>query len=97
MVFLEVLGTVVAGPTATSPVAYHGKEEQIVMFDDEFSPPERYEVLVRFLIEADTPEDAEQDIKEIIEEGILATSEEEERNPKCEYDIESSEPAEVEI
>lgn len=49
---------------------------------------ERYEVVVRFTVEAPDPEEAETAVKDIIQEGILRLIDEEDREPIHDYDIE---------
>lgn len=61
---------------------------------------DRYKVSVEFTVEADTPEDAEQLVKELIQEGILLyASEQEEENGLIidSYDVIDSEPAEINL
>lgn len=68
------------------------------MFERDYDRRDRYVVYVEFIIEAETPEDAETEISNIIMEGILATdNDNESMGPKCEYDITDSQPAEVDV
>ncbi len=56
----------------------------------------QYEVLVKFVIRSESADDAADDLKEIIQEGILTYLNDNDReNIVCEYDIEDIEPAEV--
>lgn len=57
----------------------------------------RYKITVEFTVDAYSIDDAEADVKEIIQEGILALAQNEEDNGTIyDYDIVDSEPAEVE-
>jgi len=55
----------------------------------------RYEVVIRFTVEASDPEEAEAAINEIIQEGKLRLIYTEDKDKLHEYDIEEVEPAEI--
>lgn len=68
------------------------------LFDDPEAasvPQDRFTVIVEFTVKADSADDAEEDIKDIISKGILTLIDEEDREPIHAWDITSSEPAEV--
>jgi hypothetical protein len=77
--------------------------EEILMnlpdYKSNLGPPQlenRFKVVVEFIIESDSVDDAEVDVNDIIQEGILAlVGSDEEREPVYEYDIIEAEPAEV--
>jgi hypothetical protein len=56
---------------------------------------DRVSVTVTFIVRADSEDDAIADVKQIIDEGIVVLSDDEQREPVISYDITESEPTEV--
>lgn len=56
----------------------------------------RYKITVDIIIDADSIDDAEVQVKELIDHGIVAIQEDLESGKIYDYDIIESEPAEVE-
>jgi hypothetical protein len=68
------------------------------LFDDpeaDSAPQDRFTVIVEITVDADSADDAEDDVKDIISKGILALIDEDDREPIHAWDITSSDPAEV--
>ena len=61
----------------------------------QLEPRERYKVVVEFIVESDSPDDAEADIHDIIKEGITILIGDQDRDLIHEYDITEIEPAEI--
>ena len=55
----------------------------------------RYEVVAKFIIEARDPEEAEQFLNDVIQEGQLKLLEDEDREPIYEYNIDDVTPAAI--
>lgn len=53
--------------------------------------PARYKISVDFIVRAASLEDAEEDIKSVVEYGILGMVDEEEREPIHAWDVSASE------
>jgi len=56
--------------------------------EDSGARGEKFEVRVRFTVEGPTAEDAETNVNDIIQEGILRLLDTEDREPIYDYDIE---------
>lgn len=61
--------------------------------EDSGARGDRFEVTVRFLVEAPTTEEAEASVNDVIQEGILRLLDKESREPIHDYDIEDISPA----
>jgi hypothetical protein len=58
-------------------------------------PEDRVKVTVSFIVKADSIDDAQAEVKDIIEGGILYLIDEEDREPIEAWDVEDAEPAEL--
>ena len=70
------------------------------MRDKDFGRGDRYRVTVEFVIPADSPEDAESVLNEIIKDGILVIASEQADSSESvvdSYDILGAEPAEIDL
>lgn len=56
---------------------------------------DRFVVTVEVTVNSDSIDDAEEDVKEIIQRGIISMIDEEDREPIREFDITDTNPAEV--
>lgn len=56
---------------------------------------DRYRITIEVIVEAESIDDAQQEVKDLIEYGILALIDQEEREAIDEWDITEAEPAEV--
>lgn len=64
---------------------------------DTVAPPvnNRWRVTVEFVVKADCVDDAEQDVKDIIDYGIIGMMDNEEREPIRSFDVTDSDPDEL--
>lgn len=56
----------------------------------------KYKIIVEFVVSADSVEDAESEVNDIIQEGVLSlVSQDEERQPLYSYDVTDAEPTDL--
>lgn len=72
--------------------------EEIV--EDAAAPEDKYEdryrVVIEFIVDSESVDDAEATIKDIIDYGILGMLDNEDRKPVASYDVIDADPAELE-
>lgn len=65
--------------------------------EDSVQLENRYTVTVQITVKADSANDAEEEVKNLIQEGIVTLLDNQDRELVCDYDIVESEPAEIEL
>jgi hypothetical protein len=65
------------------------------VYDEEEKPANRYRVTVELIIRADSADDASDDAKLLVDSGVLALLDNEDRSPLASYDVIESEPDEL--
>jgi len=55
----------------------------------------KYSITIQFTVEAESADDAEEELKNVIQEGIVTVVDNEDKEPILEYDVTDIEPAEV--